>query len=113
VTENRRSPRKRVLKGAIAVFNGRQSTYDCTVRDISESGCRLAVRDAMTIPETFELVIEVDGTNVPCLVVRRKASELGVMFTGPVVQASSKRTQIVHAERPAIPPARPSLRKIV
>lgn len=35
--DKRRHPRRKMLKGAKAVFNEGGSLYDCTVRDWSES----------------------------------------------------------------------------
>ena len=59
--EKRRGPRRRVLKGAIVAYNDRRSTISCSVRDISDTGARVRVDGSMSAPDTFLLVIELDG----------------------------------------------------
>jgi hypothetical protein len=104
MTEGRSTPRRRVLKGAIAAFNARHSTIPCTVRDISDTGCRLLISGAVAIPDTFELIVEIDGLVAPCEVVRRTNTEIGVRFTGPVERRAPLRAQIVQAIGPAAAP---------
>jgi PilZ domain len=108
VDEKRTSTRRRVLKGAVAAFNGRYSTYSCLVRDISETGCKLAIDDALQLPEFFDLIIDVDAIQVACQVKRRSRTELGVVFVGPIESTGVKRTQLSQAETP---PQKIQLRK--
>ncbi|RVU21822.1 PilZ domain-containing protein [Methylobacterium oryzihabitans] len=44
------------LKGRIN-FNNGNASIDCVVRDMSESGARLALSHTLTLPETFDLTI--------------------------------------------------------
>jgi hypothetical protein len=77
--ENKRgAPRRRVLKGAVVASNDRRSTLRCTVRDLSATGARLEVRGSVTVPDTFLLIIELDGLEAHCEVVRRKGLEIAV-----------------------------------
>ena len=62
----RRSLRRRVLKGGIVAFNDRHSTLPCSVRDVSDMGARLRVTGSVSVPDTFELIIEFDGLEAPC-----------------------------------------------
>jgi PilZ domain len=101
VDDKRKSTRRRVLKGAVAAFNGRYSTYNCVIRDISETGCKLILDDALKLPEFFDLIIESDATQVPCQVVRRSLTTLGIMFLGPFESTGIKRSQITPSDRPA------------
>ena len=59
--ERRGSPRRRVLKGSIILFNDRHSTLPCTVRDLSATGARVRVESSVTAPDAFILLIELDG----------------------------------------------------
>lgn len=95
VKKNRSLPRRRILKGAIATFNQRHSTLACVVKDISEHGCRLAVPGSINLPDTFELIIELDGWVVPCAVIWRRADEVGATFTGPIQKRPPERVQVV------------------
>ena len=93
--DKRRSPRRRVLKGAIIAYNNRRSTLPCTVRDLSETGARLRTDSAVNAPDTFTLIIELDGFEADCKVTWRKSPELAVMFVGPPRKVTPRRVQVV------------------
>lgn len=82
-TERRAHPRHRVLKGAKAVFNQNQSVIDCTVRDLSLGGAKLACADAASLPDIFQLIITSDRELRDVRVAWRKSRELGVAFLTP------------------------------
>ena len=80
MTEERRATiRHRTLKGGRVVTNAGYSTYDCTVRNMSDAGARLRVASIIGIPDAFELAMD-DGRNIDCRVVWRTETELGVSF---------------------------------
>ena len=108
--EARVSPRRRVLKAAVAASNDRYITVACAVRDISATGVRLRVEGSLTIPDTFELIVEVDGLEANCQVVWRKGNEVGARFLGAPRMVAAKRTQIIS---PLVPSKPPSLRRSV
>jgi hypothetical protein len=103
----RSTPRRKQLKSGIIAFHGRHSTLPCRVREISETGARLEVENAQ-VPNTFELLIELDGLEASCAVVWRRGSLVGVMFTSPPKIRPPKRVQVV---TPTGPSERPSLRR--
>ena len=78
VDEHRTTPRRRFLKAGKMSFGG--GAIDCTVRNLSETGAALEVNSPVGIPEQFILVIEVDDIRVPCRVVWRKETRIGVHF---------------------------------
>ena len=53
---------------------------DCTVRNLSETGAALEVSSPVGVPEHFTLLIEADHIHVPCRVVWRKDTRIGVHF---------------------------------
>lgn len=106
--ERRQSPRRRVLKGGVVAFNDRHVTLPCTVRDLSNGGARLRIEGSITAPDTFDLIIEIDGLEAPCEVVSRRGNELSVRFTSPPRMMPPRRIQVVNAIAPA---SQPSLRK--
>jgi hypothetical protein len=65
--EHRAAPRQRVLKGGRIVINDGFSTFQCTVRNLSETGARLKVASIVGIPDTFGLVMD-DGRKFACTV---------------------------------------------
>ncbi|MCB1510656.1 MAG: PilZ domain-containing protein [Hyphomicrobiaceae bacterium] len=92
--------RRRVLKSGVIAFNNRHSTLPCTIKDISETGARLIVNGSINAPDTFELIVELDGLEAQCRVVRRTANEVRVNFVGEVVRRERKRIQVVAAVGP-------------
>lgn len=76
--EHRAARRRRLLKAGKISFGG--GAIDCTVRNLSETGAALEVSSPVGIPEHFTLVIEADHIHVPCIVVWRKDTRIGVHF---------------------------------
>lgn len=92
-----------MLKSAIAASNERRLTVNCVVRDLSGTGARLRVEGSMTVPDTFELIIPLDGLEASCQVVWRKGGEVGVKFLAPPRTVAAKRSQVVSAIAPPRP----------
>jgi hypothetical protein len=78
--ERRKTPRQRVLKGGRIVVNDGFSTFQCTLRNVSEAGARLKLASIVGIPDSFLLLMD-DGRKFNCTVIWRTATELGVAFT--------------------------------
>jgi CheY-like chemotaxis protein len=108
-SDQRRFPRKRVLKGGVIAFSARHATLPCVVRDVTPQGARLQVQNGAGVPDSFELIIELDGLEAPCEVVWRKPGEVGVAFIGAATVGLPRRTQIVESSSWAV--AKPSLRR--
>ena len=106
--EGRMAPRRRTLKAGVAASNDRHLTVACVVRDVSATGARLRVDGSLTVPDTFELIIEVDGLEANCEVVWRKANEVGVRFMSAPRIVAAKRVQVVN---PLVPSKAPTLRR--
>jgi hypothetical protein len=100
--------RRRVLKAGVVASNDRHLTMNCTVRDVSDTGARLRVEGSLSAPDTFELIIEIDGLEASCEVVWRSKSEVGVRFLGAPRMVATRRVQVVN---PLIPPSAPTLRR--
>jgi PilZ domain len=100
----RSNDRRRQLKAGIIAYNNRHSTLPCSVRDISDTGARLEVA-AANVPDTFELIVELDGIEVPCAVAWRKVNFVGVKFTAMPVRVEPKRSQVVQAVGPNTAPS--------
>ena len=55
--------------------------WECVVRDISEGGARLEVRDDTDLPERFSLLLSKQGSSLrKCRVVWRASHLIGVQF---------------------------------
>ncbi len=80
MTEDHRSaPRQRVLKGGRIVINDGFSTFQCTVRNLSDTGARLKVASIIGIPDAFQLAMD-DGRKFACTVAWKTEFEIGVQF---------------------------------
>lgn len=93
--------RRKVIKGGTIAFNRRRLTYPCVVRDISEAGARMRVDTPDSIPETFDLLIELDGFEAECEVLWREGREIGVRFLSEPRISNPKRKQVVVASDPS------------
>jgi hypothetical protein len=76
--EHRIAPRRRVLKAGSISFGG--GAFDCTVRNISDTGAALEVVTPLFIPDKFTLIVPSDGLSRPCSVVWRRERRIGVTF---------------------------------
>lgn len=80
VDEHRVEPRRRVLFAGKVLLPG-VGTIDCTIRNRSSHGARLAVTSVIGIPDAFQLRIESTDETLPVEVVWRKAGEVGIRIT--------------------------------
>ena len=85
--EHRKAQRRRVLKTAKIIFNGKSSVIDCTVRNLSADGALLIVPSTMGIPADFELVLDGESRPIFCRKVWQRERQLGVLFSGGAVSA--------------------------
>lgn len=109
--EHRQSQRNRMLKGGVIAFSARHATLPCVVRDRSGSGARLQVQQAAIVPDTFELIVELDGLEVPAEVVWRTAKEVGIRFLATPERVAPKRAQTVTMSSPSPIRMKPILRR--
>ncbi len=75
--DRRRADRRRVLKGALIVFNGGYCTMSCQILNTSETGALLMPLDIILCPREFVLKPRV-GPSRDCEVAWRKNNTLGV-----------------------------------
>jgi hypothetical protein len=76
--QKRIAPRQRVLKAGTIEFGG--GGFDCTVRNLSETGAALDVVTPMFIPDRFMLFVPTELLKRPCHIVWRREKRIGVAF---------------------------------
>jgi hypothetical protein len=76
--EHRVAPRRRMLKSGTIEFGG--GGFDCTVRNLSETGAALEVLTPLFIPDRFTLFVPSDQFKRPCHIVWRKDKRIGIAF---------------------------------
>ena len=79
MTDGRIAARKRVFKAGV-IDLGAGGQIDCLVKNISATGAAIQVNTPLFIPDKFRLVVETEGLNLPCRIVWRVASRMGVTF---------------------------------
>lgn len=80
MAEQRSQPRTRSLLRGRIEFNQRKTTVECVVREVSESGARLAVSEAVTLPSEFELYVPFKDQRFQVQARWRRADLVGVQF---------------------------------
>jgi hypothetical protein len=80
MSEHRIAERIRTfLRGRIE-YNGGQSSLDCLVRDLSDTGAKLVVSESVTLPETFRLYIPKNDRWARVRTRWRRGDSIGVNF---------------------------------
>ena len=74
------APRVRTLIAARIAFNNGQSTLDCLIRNLSDTGAKLTFSAVVTLPDCFGLMIPQKGVTRRVRVVWRRDREIGVRF---------------------------------
>ena len=88
--EARISVRTRTMLGAQVIFQNRNSTIDCTVRNLSASGARLELTDSVAAPSEFELIVPHKSRSYRARICWRGEDSVGVTFLG---EATSDLTE--------------------
>jgi hypothetical protein len=76
--EKRNASRQRVLKGAFIVITEKQPKIECTVRNISDTGCAVQVLTTIGIPQKFDLIV--GDVRRHCHVQWKAGTKIGVKF---------------------------------
>ena len=92
-----RDLRRRTLKRAIASYYNHSISIEVIVKDISQSGVKLKVKENDLLPDRFSLYIELDGMRVDCNVVWRRNLEIGAKFISEVRNINPLRSQVVNS----------------
>ncbi|GJD93108.1 diguanylate cyclase domain-containing protein [Methylobacterium iners] len=76
----RRSPRQRVFKRGRIMTPDTGSTFDCTLRNVSQTGAALRFDAFFALPEEFDLVIVGAGQKRRCRVRWQSGVDVGVQY---------------------------------
>ena len=90
MSEARKLDRARSILGAHIVFNNRNSTVDCQIRNISKSGARLAISNTFTLPEEFDIEVPQKGRTYRARLCWRDEQSAGVEFVLDTTDSSSR-----------------------
>lgn len=82
-TDRRTERRMRTLKGGLIVFNGGYSSYECTIKNLSDTGALLKLGAIAGVPNHFDLEIDHAHPRIKCTVRWREGNFIGVSFDEP------------------------------
>ncbi len=82
--ERRPAPRSRVLLSGIIAYGDGSYSFDCTIRNISKTGARVATGRQTHVPSEFFLINIRERVAYDCKVVWNKGGEVGVAFKATV-----------------------------
>jgi len=91
--ERRPKNRKSVLLTGVIALAGGERSFDCTFRDLSATGARLAVGKSAQLPPDFYLINIRDRCVYQAKLVRTDGTEVGVTFqkTMPLADLSDPK----------------------
>ncbi len=78
--DQRSSKRRRTVLTGKVLFNNRASVFDCTVRDLSDTGAQITLADVSALPPDFELEIPSKGMLVSARVMWSRGKNHGIRF---------------------------------
>ena len=80
LAERRPKTRKRVLLTGIITYAEGAHSFDCTIRNLSETGARIGVGKNMPFPSDFHVINVRDRIAYDAKLVWNKGGEIGVTF---------------------------------
>ncbi len=109
--DQRSNKRQRTVLDGRIVFNNRFSLIECTVRDLSDTGARIAFDHAIMIPPEFEIEIPKKSLSLRARVMWSNGKEHGVKFIDvPETKAISEAPVLPdRSQQPDVDPAEQSL----
>ena len=81
--ERRPKPRSRVLLSGLVVYGDGAYSFDCSFRNLSETGARVVMKNPQ-FPSEFFLINIRDRVAYDCRVVWNKGGEVGVAFKATI-----------------------------
>ena len=88
--DRRALPRRRALKEAKVILSD-WTVIDCLIRDITESGAKVAFAGVTELPAEFRLMIVAQNLIVPVELEWQRGLDAGVRLTGPGGNAPPRR----------------------
>jgi hypothetical protein len=78
--DRRQSFRRKTFLGGRVVFNHRQATMDCVLKNVGGSGAKLVFNNTASVPDEFDVQVARMERTFRARVEWRRQDELGVSF---------------------------------
>lgn len=85
--DRRESVRDKVFMGGVAEINGSNSTMNCVVRNVSDTGACVEFNSAVRLPDEMNLKISRKGRSFLARMIWRQANRVGLAFRAMVTDA--------------------------
>ncbi len=99
--EVRRAERIKSFLRAQIIFNNRMSTMECTIKNFSPYGAKLALDESMSVPSDFDLYIPQKSRTYHAHMAWRDATAIGVEFVLPEDQDATTALTAVDIHAPS------------
>jgi hypothetical protein len=76
--DHRKTSRRRTFLGGVLAFQGRSTTLDCTIRNLSDTGARITVDGSAILPDEFDFTITRNDRAYRAKLVWRNAEAAGL-----------------------------------
>lgn len=96
--EGRRSERVRSFLRARILFNNGASTIDCTVKNISQHGAKIAIAHSLSLPAEFDLEVPQRARTYRARMMWRAADSIGVEFIEAGASSDTAQANIQRLE---------------
>jgi hypothetical protein len=97
--EQRKSPRKKVLLSGKIIYGDGTHVLDCTIRDISTTGARIALAQGRTIPERVYLLDMVNRVAYESAVLSERSGGFGLKFNKTLKLAEVTAPELRYLKR--------------
>jgi hypothetical protein len=93
--EQRKRRRRRVLSSGFIYVPETHSPFNCSIKDVSDTGAKILIKTEILIPSTFQLVNVTNQTAFEVQCVRRSGRELGLKILRSIslTEAASSEAQ--------------------
>lgn len=86
----RKTPRRRVLKEGKLIYGQSQAVVDCTIDNMSDGGAHIRMTSSHGVPEEFYLVEAARGVIHRAEVAWRTTTGMGLRLLGPLEDAAAR-----------------------
>jgi hypothetical protein len=97
--ESQAALRTRTFLKGIVYYDNRRASIACTIRDLSDTGARVAFTTLVSLPDNVELHIPQKQITLAAQVRRREGNEIGVSFQNQRSDEPRRATDGDMAER--------------
>lgn len=94
IKNQRRSPRRRVLKEGKLIFGQGHSVVDCVIDNMSEGGAHIRMISSHGVPQDFYLVEANRGIIHKAEVAWRTTTGIGLRLIGPLEDAAAREAML-------------------